>query len=81
MRHLVLPLAAALSFTSGAAMALTMRQESIFRTACSGDYFRLCGDFPAGSPQVEECFKQKAKELSPSCRDAISDFVKMDGKP
>ena len=76
MRHLVLPLAAAITLTAGAASALTQRQEAIFRTECGGDYMRLCGDFKPGTPEIEMCFKRKAKELSPGCSKAIADFQK-----
>jgi hypothetical protein len=57
---------------AGPALALTPQETAAFRRKCSGDYNRLCSAYEPDSPQVQECFRAKMKELSGSCRDAIA---------
>ncbi|MEA3008543.1 MAG: hypothetical protein QOJ91_235, partial [Sphingomonadales bacterium] len=42
---------------------------------CTGDYLRLCNMYDPGSPEVEQCFKDRNAELSPNCRSAIASFT------
>ena len=58
------------------AVAMTPQEEAAFQQNCSGDYLRLCAQFDPGSPQVEQCFKAKDKELSPGCRSTIAAYNK-----
>lgn len=59
---------------AGPSLALTPQEEATLRDNCSGDYMRLCAMHAPDSPQVEQCFQAKAKDLSPECRTAISAF-------
>jgi hypothetical protein len=43
---------------------------------CSGDYMRLCAQYDPDSPQVEQCFRSKMRELTPACRSAIQAYQK-----
>lgn len=53
------------------ATALTPEQEAMLRRDCSGDYLRLCSTYDPDSPQVEQCFQAKMRELTPACRTSI----------
>jgi hypothetical protein len=37
---------------------------------------RFCSMFEPNTPQVEQCFQQRMKELSPRCQSAIASFSK-----
>jgi hypothetical protein len=54
------------------ALALTPQETTAFRRTCSADYNRLCSAYEPDSPQVQECFRSKMKELSVPCREAIA---------
>lgn len=54
------------------AFALTPQETAAYRRKCSADYQRLCSSYEPDSPQVQECFRSKMKELSTPCREAIS---------
>jgi hypothetical protein len=58
------------------ALALNAQEEAAFRQYCSGDYMRLCSQYDPGSKEVEQCFQQRRRELSPPCQQAISSFSK-----
>lgn len=58
------------------ALAQNPQEEAALRQSCSGDYMRLCSTFDPGSPEVEQCFKAKMKELTPQCQSAIAAFNK-----
>jgi hypothetical protein len=62
------------------AVAQNAQEDASLRQNCSGDYMRLCSAFAPGSVEVEQCFKQKAKELSPGCQGAIAAFNKANPK-
>lgn len=55
-------------------LALTPQEEATFRQACTGDYMRFCSTFEPNSPQVNQCFQQRMKQLSPQCQSAISAY-------
>ena len=61
---------------AGPSFALTPQEEATFRQACTADYMRFCSTFDPGSPQVDQCFKQRMKELSPQCQGAIATYSK-----
>jgi hypothetical protein len=58
------------------ASAMTQQQEAAFRQSCGNDYMRFCSMFEPNTPQVEQCFQQRMKELSPRCQSAIASFSK-----
>ena len=62
------------------ASAQTQPDRSALQDNCSGDYLRLCGQYSPDGPEVEQCFKTKAKELSPECSAAIADYTKKNPK-
>lgn len=73
---------AALLALGGSALAAPMspQEEAAFRQHCTGDYMRLCSTFDPDSPQVEQCFKDKAKDLSPRCSATIAAYSKANPK-
>ena len=73
----VLTLGVALSlFLTGPAWAQSPPDKSALQENCTGDYLRLCGQFSPDGPEVEQCFKDRAKELSPECSAAIAAYTK-----
>jgi hypothetical protein len=67
---------AAAAAIATSALALTPQEEATFRQYCSGDYMRFCSMFEPGTPQVEQCFQQRMKDLSPRCQSAIASYSK-----
>ena len=57
-------------------LAQSPPDKSALQDNCTGDYLRLCGQFSPDGPEVEQCFKDKAKELSPDCSAAIAAYTK-----
>ena len=72
--------AALLTMSGSAFAAMTPQEEAAFRQHCTGDYMRLCSAFDPDSPQVEQCFKDKAKDLSPRCSATIASYSKANPK-
>jgi hypothetical protein len=69
----------AAAMTAGAAFAapaMTPQEEATFRRDCTNDYMRFCSMFDPNTPQVEQCFEQRMKELSPRCQSAIASYSK-----
>ncbi len=58
----------------GVGPALAQRDDPALQQACSQDYFRLCSDKDPNGPEVEQCFNQNRRNLSPACRTAIDTF-------
>ncbi|NNM72474.1 hypothetical protein [Enterovirga aerilata] len=70
---------AALAVAAGvatSATAMSPQEEATFRQYCTNDYMRFCSMFDPNTPQVEQCFQQRLKELSPRCQSAIASFSK-----
>lgn len=61
---------------AGPALAQNPQEEAVLRQSCTGDYMRLCSQFDPGSPEVEQCFKSRMKDLTPQCQTAITAFNK-----
>jgi hypothetical protein len=74
LKHAVL--AASLALTTLPAFAQDAQQQAVFRQYCSGDYMRLCSAYNPGSPEVEQCFQARMRELSPGCQNAIAEYTK-----
>ena len=68
--------AVGLTFAATAAGAMTPEQEAVFRQNCTNDYMRFCSMFDPNTPQVEQCFQQRMKDLSPRCQAAIASYSK-----
>lgn len=47
--------------------------EQALSRACSGDLAALCPNANPDGPEIEECFRQHMKELSPACAKAVSE--------
>lgn len=62
------------------AFALTPQETAAYRGKCSGDYQRLCSAYEPDSPQVQECFRTKLKQLSAPCRDAVGAALERGGR-
>lgn len=41
------------------------------RTACMGDYRKLCSQHAPGSDALKACMKENVEKLSPACKEAI----------
>ncbi len=77
----VTALSAALALGAvGSALAQETQEDAALRQYCTGDYMRHCSMFDPDSPQVEQCFKAKMKELSPECRATIAAYTKKNPK-
>ena len=68
--------AAALMTTTASFAAMSPQEEAAFKQNCSGDYTRFCSMFDPNTPQVEQCFQQRMKDLSPRCQSTIASFSK-----
>jgi transcription initiation factor IIE alpha subunit len=62
------------------AFALTPQETAAYRRKCSADYQRLCSAYEPDSPQVQECFRSKIRELSATCREAIGSSLERSGR-
>jgi hypothetical protein len=62
--------------TATGALTMSPQQEAAFKQNCTGDYMRFCSMFDPNTPQVEQCFQQRMKELSPRCQSSIASFAK-----
>ena len=67
---------ALLGLCSASAFAQSPTERVALQENCTGDYLRLCGQYSPDGPEVEQCFKTRAKELSPDCSTAIAAFSK-----
>lgn len=77
MNRLTLPaLTLALLGLPGPSSAMTPQEEAAFRQSCTADYMRFCSMFDPDSPQVDQCFKSRLKELSPQCQSTIAAYSK-----
>ena len=68
--------AAALTTATASFAAMSPQDEAAFKQNCSGDYTRFCSMFDPNTPQVEQCFQQRMKDLSPRCQSTIASFSK-----
>jgi hypothetical protein len=62
------------------AFAQTPQETAAYRRKCSADYQRLCSTYEPDSPQVQECFRSKIKDLSAPCREAIGASLERGGR-
>jgi orotidine-5'-phosphate decarboxylase len=54
-----------------AAAPVQAQDRGAMRQACGQDVARLCPGVKPGGGRIIACFKEKAAELSPSCRTAL----------
>ena len=70
---LILGLAALLALPNVTAQARDLGvSEEALRSACTGDYLRLCAGIDPNGDRVEACFRAKMAKVSPGCRSAIA---------
>lgn len=55
----------------GMSLAQQSPAHEALKRHCTGDYMEHCSAFAPGGPEVEMCFKEKARKLSPDCSSAI----------
>ena len=55
-----------------AAQQLTDAQRSAIKSACRGDYQRVCASVPPGTKDSLQCLVQHSGEVSSGCRDALA---------
>ena len=48
--------------------------EEALRSACTGDYLRLCAGIDPNGDHVEACFRAKMARVSEGCRSAIAGY-------
>ena len=48
--------------------------REVLKRSCTGDYLEHCGDHAPGGPEVEACFRENMKKLTPACAAAITAF-------
>ena len=71
--RLALPLLGAL-LVSGTAVAEPTPIRELLKLSCTGDYLEHCSMHPPGGPEVEACFRQNLRKLSPDCARAIQAY-------
>ena len=76
LRKIKIAAVAVAAIAATPALALSQQEEAAFRQHCSGDYMRFCSMFEPNTPQVEQCFQQRMKDLSPRCQAAIASYSK-----
>ncbi|NOJ39872.1 cysteine rich repeat-containing protein [Bradyrhizobium australiense] len=47
----------------------------VLRSACGADVRTICGDVPAGGGRIVQCLANHAAQLSPACKDVLSQFA------
>ncbi|MEH2539517.1 MULTISPECIES: cysteine rich repeat-containing protein [unclassified Bradyrhizobium] len=47
----------------------------VLRSACGADVRTICGDVPAGGGRIVQCLATNAAQLSPACKDVLSQFA------
>ena len=55
-----------------AAQQLTDAQRSAIKSACRGDYQRVCANVPPGTKDSLQCLVQHSDQVSSGCRDALA---------
>lgn len=54
------------------AQQLTDAQRSAIKSACRGDYQKVCASVPPGTKDSLQCLVQHSGEVSAGCRDALA---------
>src|SRR5215469_12395434 len=54
------------------AQQLTDAQRSAIKSACRGDYQRVCANVPPGTKDSLQCLVQHSAQVSSGCRDALA---------
>lgn len=63
--------AVSVASTVPAFSAMETAEEEALRTYCVEDIQRLCADVPVGEGRVAACLREKEKELSVGCAEAL----------
>jgi hypothetical protein len=71
-RHLIAVLELAGACAPLAAQQLTDGQRSAIKSACRGDYQRVCASVPPGTKDSLQCLVQHRGEVSSGCREALA---------
>jgi hypothetical protein len=71
-RHLIAVLVLAGACAPLAAQQLTDAQRSAIKSACRGDYQRVCASVPPGTKDALQCLVQHSGEVSSGCREALA---------
>ena len=73
LRILTLAALVALPTVTAEARDLGVSEEAL-RSACTGDYLRLCAGIDPNGDHVEACFRAKMTRVSEGCRGAIAGY-------
>src|SRR5215475_9413046 len=55
-----------------AAQQLTDAQRSAIKSACRGDYQRVCANVPPGTKDSLQCLVQHSEQVSSGCHEALA---------
>ncbi|WP_247634840.1 hypothetical protein [Methylobacterium sp. 37f] len=69
---ILLPSSAVLLPSGALAQATPIRE--LLKLSCTGDYLEHCSMHPPGGPEVEACFRENIRKLSPDCAQAIRTY-------
>ncbi|MDB5648393.1 MAG: hypothetical protein JWQ05_4062 [Methylobacterium sp.] len=72
IRFALLALGAALVPMAATAEPTPIRE--LLKLSCTGDYLEHCSMHAPGGPEVEACFRQNLRKLSPACAQAINTY-------
>jgi len=75
MRRLTSVVIGLLTLTAAAELAaqqLSDAQRSAIKSACRGDYQRVCANVPPGTKDSLQCLVQHSDQVSSGCRDALA---------
>jgi hypothetical protein len=72
LRLALLVLPAVLVPAAASAQSTPLRE--LLKLSCTGDYLEHCSMHPPGGPEVEACFRQNLRKLSPDCARAIRTY-------
>lgn len=70
-RILVLAALVSLPFAAAEARDPGISEEAL-RSACTGDFLRLCAGLDPNGDHVEACFRARMAKVSPGCRSALA---------
>lgn len=56
------------------ALAQARPIRELLKLSCTGDYLEHCSMHPPGGPEVEACFRENIRKLSPDCAQAIRTY-------
>jgi hypothetical protein len=72
MKNMLLPVAVALGFSCGVALAADPPAGTNPRSACQPDVQKLCAGVPRGGGRIVACLQQNQAQVSAACKEALA---------